>query len=141
MIKRATDLTSQAQSATDYAQLVKITDNYTKLADRASDKAKTLKDFSNESSPLTDVNTSAELLEKVQLLSQALENKSQELGDQFSTYASTQYESYNNSVIEFSNRVDSINSPNEIISIFKDLEFLLKDIEESSRYLVAQENS
>jgi len=141
MIKRATDLTSQAQSATDYTQLVKITDNFTKLADRASDKSKTLKDFSNESSPLTEVNTSAELLEKVQLLSQALENKSQELGDQFSTYASTQYESYNNSVIEFSNRVDSINSPNEIISIFKDLEFLLKDIAESSRYLVNHENS
>ena len=141
MIKRATDLTSQAQSATDYSQLVKITDNFSKLSGRASDKSKILKDFSNESSPLTEVNTSAELLEKVQLLSQALESKTQELGDQFNSYATTQYESYNNSLSEFSNRVDSINSPSEVISIFKDLEFLLKEIEESSRYLVSNENS
>ena len=54
MIKRADDLTSQALSATDYTQLVKITDNYTKLADRASDKAQTLKDFTNESNPITE---------------------------------------------------------------------------------------
>ena len=45
MIKRATDLTSQAQSATDYSQLVKITDNFSKLSGRASDKSKILKDF------------------------------------------------------------------------------------------------
>ena len=42
MTKRADDLTSQALSTTDYTQLVKITDNYTKLADRASVKAQTL---------------------------------------------------------------------------------------------------
>ena len=39
MTKRADDLTSQAQSATDYSQLVKITDSYAKLADRASTNA------------------------------------------------------------------------------------------------------
>ena len=48
MIKRADDLTSQALSATDYTQLVKITDNFTKLADRASSKVQALKNFSNE---------------------------------------------------------------------------------------------
>ena len=72
MTKRADDLTSQALSATDYTQLVKITDNYTKLADRASAKAQTLKDLSDESNPLIEVNSSEELIEKVQLLSQAL---------------------------------------------------------------------
>ena len=141
MIKRADDLTSQALSATDYTQLVKITDNYTKLADRASAKAQTLKDFSNESNAITEVNSSAELLEKVQLLSQALENKTQELGTQFSSNATTQYEAYNNSVAELLNRVDSINSPNQVISIFKDLESLLKDIEENSRYLISNDNA
>ena len=141
MIKRADDLTSQALSATDYTQLVKITDNYTKLADRASVKAQTLKDFSNESNAITEVNSSAELLEKVQLLSQALENKTQELGTQFSSNATTQYEAYNNSVAELLNRVDSINSPNQVISIFKELESLLKDIEENSRYLISNDNA
>ena len=141
MIKRADDLTSQALSATDYTQLVKITDNYTKLADRASTKAQILKDFSNESNPITEVNSAAELLEKVQLLSQALENKTQELGPQFNSNATTQYEAYNNSVAELLSRVDSINSPNQVISIFKDLESLLKDIEENSRYLISNDNA
>ena len=141
MIKRADDLTSQALSATDYTQLVKITDNYTKLADRASVKAQTLKDFSNESNAITEVNSSTELLEKVQLLSQALENKTQELGTQFNSNATTQYEAYNSSVAELLNRVDSINSPNQVISIFKDLESLLKDIEENSRYLISNDNA
>ena len=141
MIKRADDLTSQALSATDYTQLVKITDNYTKLADRASVKAQTLKDFSNESNAITEVNSAAELLEKVQLLSQVLENKTQELGTQFSSNATTQYEAYSNSVAELLNRVDSINSPNQVISIFKDLEFLLKDIEENSRYLISNDSA
>jgi len=141
MTKRADDLTSQALSATDYSQLVKITDNYTKLADRASVKAKTLKELSNESNPLTEVNSAAELLEKVQLLSQALENKTQELGAQFNSNATTQYEAYNNSVAELLNRVDSINSPNQVISIFKELQSLLKDIEENSRYLISNDNA
>ena len=141
MTKRADDLTSQALSATDYTQLVKITDNYTKLADRASVKAQTLKELSNESNPLTEVNSAAELLEKVQLLSQVLENKTQELGAQFNSNATTQYEAYNNSVAELSNRVDSINSPNQFTSIFKDIEPLLKDIEENSRYLVSNDNA
>jgi len=141
MIKRADDLTSQALSATDYTQLVKITDNYTKLADRASAKAQTLKDFSNESNAITEVNSAAELLEKVQLLSQALGNKTQELGAQFSSNATTQYEAYNNSVAELLNRVDSINSPNQVISIFKELQSLLKDIEENSRYLISNDNA
>jgi len=141
MIKRADDLTSQALSTTDYSQLVKITDNYTKLADRASVKAQTLKDFSNESNAITEVNSTAELLEKVQLLSQALENKTQELGAQFNSNATTQYEAYNNSLAELSNRVDSINSPNQFTAIFKDIEPLLKDIEENSRYLVSNDNA
>ena len=141
MIKRADDLTSQALSATDYTQLVKITDNYTKLADRASAKAQTLKDFSNESNAITEVNSAAELLEKVQLLSQALGNKTQELGAQFNSNATTQYEAYNNSVTELLNRVDSINSPNQVISIFKELQSLLKDIEENSRYLISNDNA
>ena len=141
MIKRADDLTSQALGVTDYTQLVKITDNYTKLADRASTKAQILKDFSNESNPITEVNSAAELLEKVQLLSQALANKTQELGTQFNSNATTQYEAYNNSIVELLNRVDSINSPNEVTSIFKELESLLKDIEENSRYLISNDNA
>jgi len=141
MTKRADDLTSQALSATDYSQLVKITDSYTKLADRASNNAQTLKELSNESNPLAEVNGSAEMLEKVQLLSQALENKTQELGVQFSSNSTTQYETFNNSIAELSSRVDSINSPNQIISIFKDLESLLKDIGENSRFLNSNDNA
>jgi glycine betaine/proline transport system permease protein len=141
MTKRADDLTSQAQSATDYTQLVKITDNYTKLADRASVKAQTLKDLANEDNPLTEVNSSAELIEKVQLLAKALTDKTQELASLYSSNENSLFETYGNSISEFSQKVDSINSPNQVISIFKDLEFLLKDIGENSRYLNSNNNA
>ncbi len=75
MTKRADDLTSQTLSATDYSQLVKITDSFAKLAERAEEKNKTLKELSNNSNPMTEVNSSAELLEKVQILAQSLETK------------------------------------------------------------------
>ena len=104
-------------------------------------KVQTLKNFSNESNPITEVNSSAELIEKVQLLSQALVNKTQELGTQFNSNATSQYEVYNNSIAELSSRVDSINSPNQVISIFKDIESFLKDIEENSRYLISNDNA
>ena len=45
MTKRADDLSAQAQSATDYAELVKITDSFAKLAERAEVKTKTLKEL------------------------------------------------------------------------------------------------
>ena len=141
MTKRADDLTSQAQSATDYTQLVKITDNYTKLADRASVKAQTLKELANEDNPLTEVNSSAELIEKVQLLAKTLTDKTQELASLYSSNENSLFETYGNSISELSQKVDSINSPNQVISIFKDLEFLLKDIGENSRYINSNDNA
>ena len=47
MTKRADDLTSQAQNATDYSQLVTITDSFSKLAERAEVKTQTLKALSS----------------------------------------------------------------------------------------------
>ena len=67
MTKRADDLTAQAQSCNGLSELVKITDSFQKLAERAEVKTKTLKELSNESNPITEVNSSAELLEKVQV--------------------------------------------------------------------------
>ena len=141
MTKRADDLTLQAQSATDYSELVKITDNYTKLADRASVKAQTLKELANEDNPLTEVNSSAELIDKVQLLAKTLTDKTQELASLYSSNENSLFETYGNSISEFSQKVDSINSPNQVISIFKDLEFLLKDIRENSRYINSNDNA
>jgi len=141
MTKRADDLTLQAQSATDYTQLVKITDNYTKLADRASVKAQTLKELANEDNPLTEVNSSAELIDKVQLLAKTLTDKTQELASLYSSNENSLFETYGNSISELSQKVDSINSPNQVISIFKDLEFLLKDIGENSRYINSNDNA
>mgnify|MGYP001081221815 CR=1 FL=1 len=64
-IKRADDLTSEAMSATDYSQLVSVTEKFSKLTNRASDRAETLKEFSKDSNPLTEVNSSLELMDKV----------------------------------------------------------------------------
>ena len=68
-IKRADDLSIEAMNATDYSQLVSITEKFSKLASRANDRAETLKEFTKDSNPLTEVNNSSELLEKVEILS------------------------------------------------------------------------
>jgi glycine betaine/proline transport system permease protein len=135
MVKRADDLTSQALGATDYTQLVTITDNFTKLAERAEVKAKTLKELANDANPLTEVNSSAELLEKVQLLAKTLEDKTQELSSLYSSNENSLFETYGNSISELSQKVDSISSPNEVISVFPDLKTLLKAIDENARYI------
>jgi len=135
MVKRADDLTTQTLSATDYSQLVTITDNFTKLAERAEVKTKTLKELANDANPLTEVNSSAELLEKVQLLAKTLEDKTQELSSLYSSNENSLFETYGNSISELSQRVDSISSPNEVISAFPDLETLLKAIDENARYI------
>ena len=135
MVKRADDLTSQTLSATDYTQLVTITDNFTKLAERAEVKTKTLKELANDANPLTEVNSSAELLEKVQLLAKTLEDKTQELSSLYSSNENSLFETYGNSISELSQKVDSISSPNDVISVFPDLETLLKAIDENARYI------
>ena len=135
MTKRADDLTTQALSATDYSQLVKITDSFSKLTDRAEAKTKTLKELANDSNPLTEVNNSAELLEKVQLLAQVLETKTQELSGLYSSNENSLLENYGGSVTELINRVDSINNPNEVVSVFPEIETLLKAISENAQYI------
>ena len=135
MTKRADDLTTQALSATDYSQLVKITDSFSKLTDRAEAKTKTLKELANDSNPLTEVNNSAELLEKVQLLAQVLETKTQELSGLYSSNENSLLENYGGSVTELINRVDSINNPNEVVSVFPEIETFLKAISENAQYI------
>ena len=135
MTKRADDLSAQAQSATDYAELVKITDSFAKLAERAEVKTKTLKELSNESNPMTEVNSSAELLEKVQILSQSLENKTQELSGLYESNESSLLDSYGSSITELNNQVNSASSPDDVIALFPQIESLFKDIEENTRYL------
>jgi len=135
MIKRADDLTTQTLSATDYTQLVKITDSFAKLTDRAEAKTKTLKELANDSNPLTEVSNSAELLEKVQLLTQVLQTKTQELSSQYKINENSLIDSYGGSLNELINRVDSISSADGVVSVFPELESLFKTIDENIRYL------
>ena len=135
MTKRADDLAVQAQSATDYSELVKITDSFSKLAERAEVKTKTLKELSNESNPLTEVNSSAELLEKVQILAQSLEDKTQELSELYKSNEKALLDSYGESIANYSNQINSASSPDEIITLFPQIESLLKEIEGNTRFV------
>ena len=135
MTKRADDLAVQAQSATDYSELVKITDSFSKLAERAEVKTKTLKELSNESNPLTEVNSSAELLEKVQILAQSLEDKTQELSELYKSNEKALLDSYGESIANYSNQINSASSPDEIIALFPQIESLLKEIEGNTRFV------
>jgi len=135
MTKRADDLTSQALGATDYSELTKITDSFTKLVERAEDKTQTLKALSNNASPLTEVSSSEELLEKVQLLAQTLETKTQELSSLYNFNENSLLETYGTSINELINRVDSIANANEVISVFPEMKTVLVAINENARYI------
>ena len=135
MTKRADDLNAQAQAATDYSELVKITDSFSKLAERAEVKTKTLKELTNESNPLTEVNSSAELLEKVQILSQTLESKTQELSGLYNSNENSLLEGYESSIAELNNQLDLTSSPDGIVALFPQIESLFKEIEENTRYV------
>jgi len=135
MTKRADDLAVQAQSATDYSELVKITDSFSKLVERAEVKTKTLKELSNESNPLTEVNSSAELLEKVQILAQSLEDKTQELSELYKSNEKALLDSYGESIANYSNQINSASTPDEIIALFPQIESLFKEIEGNTRFV------
>ena len=134
-IKRADDLATQALNATDYSQIVSITDKFTSLTKRAVDRGETLKEFSKDSNPLTQINDSSQYFEKVQLLSNNLELKTNELAEQFNSMVTSKYESYNSSLSELSQSVNSISSSSEVVAQYKNLELFLKDIAENARYL------
>ena len=134
-IKRADDLATQALNATDYSQIVSITDKFTSLTKRAVDRGETLKEFSKDSNPLTQINDSSQYFEKVQLLSNNLELKTNELTEQFNSMVTSKYESYNSSLSELSQSVNSISSSSEVVAQYKNLELFLKDVAENARYL------
>tara|TARA_B110000438_G_scaffold83552_1_gene83211 strand:+ start:1284 stop:3449 length:2166 start_codon:yes stop_codon:yes gene_type:complete len=134
-IKRADDLATQALNATDYSQIVSITDKFTSLTKRAVDRGETLKEFSKDSNPLTQINDSSQYFDKVQLLSNNLELKTNELTEQFNSMVTSKYESYNSSLSELSQSVNSISSSSEVVAQYKNLELFLKDIAENARYL------
>ena len=140
-IKRADDLATEALNATDYSQLVSITEKFASLTKRAVDRGETLKEFSKDSNPLTQINDSSQYFEKVQLLSNNLELKTNELAEQFSSIAASKYESYNNSLSELSQSVNSISSPSEVVTLYQNLESFLKDIAENARYLNSDINA
>ena len=140
-IKRADDLSIEAMNATDYSQLVSITEKFSKLTSRASDRAETLKEFTKDSNPLTEVNSSSELLDKVQILSETLNQKTNELGSQFYEISSSKYDSFNNSLNSLSQSVNSISSHEEVTALFPKLESLLEEVAENANYLKTHENA
>ena len=140
-IKRANDLAEQALTSNDYAQLVSITDKFASLTQRAQDRSETLKEFSNDLNPLTQINDSSQFLEKVQVLKSNLEQRTNDLSDQFIEIAGSKYESYNNSLNELSQSISSISSHSEFREIYKNFESLLKDIGENARYLSSDNNA
>ena len=140
-IKRADDLSIEAMNATDYSQLVSITEKFSKLTSRASDRAETLKEFTKDSNPLTEVNSSSELLEKVQILSETLNQKTNELGSQFYEISSSKYDSFNSSLNSLSQSVNSISSHEEVTALFPKLESLLAEVAENANYLKTHENA
>ena len=134
-IKRADDLATQVLSANDYSQLVSITDKFSSLAQRAQDRSETLKEFSKDSNPLTQINDSSQFLDKAQVLSKNLEQKTTELTGQFISLVDSKYENYNNSISDLSQTLSSLSSYSEFADSYQNLASLLINIEKDATYL------
>ena len=140
-IKRANDLATETLNATDYSQLVTITEKFASLTKRSVDRGESLKEFSKDSNPLTQINDSSQFFEKVQLLSNNLEQKTAELSGQFNSIVDLKYQSYNNSLNELSQSVNSISSHTEVLALYKNLESFLKDASANTGYLNSNNNA
>jgi len=68
------------------------------------------------------------LLDKVQILSETLNQKTNELGSQFYEISSSKYDSFNNSLNSLSQSVNSISSHEEVTALFPKLESLLTEV-------------
>jgi len=141
MTERADALTIQAQNATDYLQLSKIIDNFVKLAQRAEEKAITLKEFSKDSNPITEINNSGELLEKVQLLSKAIEPQITSLKSQFVSNVNTQFDNYNASIDSLISNINSASSASDIVLLFEPIKETTDEIYENARILNSDPNA
>ena len=140
-IKRADDLATETLTATDYSQLVTITEKFASLTKRSVDRGESLKEFTKDSNPLTQINDSSQFFEKVQLLSYNLEQKTTELSGQFSSIVELKYQNFNNSLNELSQSVNSISSHTELVALYKNLESFLKDVTQNAGYLNSNNNA
>ena len=140
-IKRADDLATETLTATDYSQLVTITEKFASLTKRSVDRGESLKEFTKDSNPLTQINDSSQFFEKVQLLSYNLEQKTTELSGQFNSIVELKYQNFNNSLNELSQSVNSISSHTEVVALYKNLESFLKDATQNAGYLNSNNNA
>ena len=140
-IKRADDLATETLTATDYSQLVTITEKFASLTKRSVDRGESLKEFTKDSNPLTQINDSSQFFEKVQLLSYNLEQKTTELSGQFNSIVELKYQNFNNSLNELSQSVNSISSHTEVVALYKNLESFLKDVTQNAGYLNSNNNA
>ena len=140
-IKRADDLATETLTATDYSQLVTITEKFASLTKRSIDRGESLKEFTKDSNPLTQINDSSQFFEKVQLLSYNLEQKTTELSGQFNSIVELKYQNFNNSLDELIQSVNSISSHTEVVALYKNLESFLKDATQNANYLNSNNNA
>ena len=140
-IKRADDLATETLAATDYSQLVTITEKFASLTKRSVDRGESLKEFTKDSNPLTQINDSSQFFEKVQLLSYNLEQKTTELSGQFNSIVELKYQNFNNSLNELSQSVNSISSHTEVVALYKNLELFLKNATQNAGYLNSNNNA
>ena len=75
---------------------------------------------------LTEVNSSAELLEKVQILSKLLSQKHKSFLVLYNSNESSLLDSYESSIAELNNQVDLTSSPDGIVALFPQIESLFK---------------
>jgi len=103
-LAEADRLESQIHNATEYSEIVSISERVAKMADFAEKKTDILADFvKSDSNPLTEIVSSEQLLGRVQELSVALSDKISSFSSEFSETAA-------NILVHYSQQIDGLQS-------------------------------
>jgi len=141
MLARSDELTLQVAEATDYSQLVTITERARVLVDRAEEKAGTLKEFSGDSNPLAQINNSEQLLASVESLSSALTSKMEALSANYESTSTAAFDHYSNTIESLQQSLNSTQSYSGLVESFDGVSTTLKELVEQVPLIKSQEGA
>ena len=127
-LNRTDDLTAQTVEASNYNDLVGISNNMDVLLKGVSGRAETIKDFTDGRNPMTEINNSEELLAKIENLSNVLTSKVAEFSSDYQVTSDAAFADLSNQVEKLQQAVNSSDSYPDLLNAFGDIHAILKNL-------------
>ena len=131
-LTRADELTAQTSSATDYNTLVDINNNLALLVDGAAKRAETIQKFSDNGTPMAEINNSEQLLANIDNLSRLLSDRINELSGDYQTTSNAIFTELSTRVDQLQQAVNSGQTYSELLHSFSEIQNLLKPLEDGN---------